>query len=111
MSFRIQGICGIRRGNGEHVVEVGTETVSPGRKIDRRVAGGLDQAVGLMTCVLGLFSRSAKPATAAGIDAGDSSRSRKVERRSGGCDKTRDERMTLEQTHCFFFQHTTHKLT
>ena len=34
---RIQGICGIRRGDGSHVVEVGTETVSPGRKVDRRV--------------------------------------------------------------------------
>ena len=51
---RIQGICGIRRGDGSHVVEVGTETVSPGRKVDRRVlAGDLDQAVGLITCERG----------------------------------------------------------
>ena len=92
---RIQGVCVIRRSNGEHVVEVGIETVSPSRKVDRRVlAGDLDQVLRVITCERGLFSHSAKPATAAGIDAGIpdsvSSPSGKVERHSGpgGCDKT-----------------------
>ena len=69
---RIQGVCVIRRSNGGRVVEVGMETVSPGRTVDGRVlAGDLDQAVGLTTCERGLFSHSAKPATAAGINARD----------------------------------------
>ena len=43
-----------------------------GGKVDRRVsAGDLDQVNGLITCERGLFSHSAKPATAPGIDAGD----------------------------------------
>ena len=46
--------CDIRRRNGENVVEVGGETVSPGREIDRCVlAGDLDHAVGLVTCERG----------------------------------------------------------
>ena len=35
------------------------------------LAGDLDQVLGLITCEWGLSSRSAKPATAAGIDAGE----------------------------------------
>ena len=81
---RIQGVCGIRRGSGAHVVEVGTETVSTRMKVDRRVlTADLDQDLGLITCERGLFSHSAKRATAAGIPDSVSSPSGKVERRSG----------------------------
>ena len=67
-------VCGIRRSSGGHAVEVGTENVSPGRKVDRRVlAGDLDQVVGLITRERRLFGHWTKPATAAGIDAGDTS--------------------------------------
>ena len=56
-------ICDIRRRNcGGDPVEVGVDTVSPGREIDRSVlAGDLDQAVGLITCERALFSHTAKP--------------------------------------------------
>ena len=52
---RVQSVSVIRRSDGGHVVEVGIETVSPGRKVDRRVlAGDLDQVLGLVTCERGL---------------------------------------------------------
>ena len=44
----VQGVCMIRRSNGGHV----------------------DKVLWLITCERGLFSNSAEPATAAGIDAG-----------------------------------------
>ena len=56
-------ICDVRRRDGGwNAVEVGVETVSPGRETDRCVvAGDLDQAVGLITCERALFSHAAKP--------------------------------------------------
>ena len=42
---RIQGVCVVRRGIGGHVVEVGIETVSPGRKVDRLVLAGIPGSV------------------------------------------------------------------
>ena len=48
----IMKIFDIRRRNGDwNAVEVGVETATPGREIDRCVlAGDLDQAVGIITC-------------------------------------------------------------
>ena len=81
------------------------------------LAGDLDPVLGLITCERGLFSLSAKPATAAGIDAGDP-RSRRLQ--SVGQSRTtlrqaqevatrHDGGMTGEQTQGF--EHTTHMLT
>ena len=47
---------------GWNAVEVGVETVSPGRAFDRCIlAGDLGQAVGLITCERALSSHTAKP--------------------------------------------------
>ena len=63
-------ICDIRRRNGGwKAVEVGVETVPPGREIDRCVLTGDLQAVGLKTCERALFSHTAKPRTAPWIGA------------------------------------------
>ena len=51
----IVDFCDIRRRHGGgNIIEVGVETVSPGRAFGRRVlAGDLDQVVGLKTCEAG----------------------------------------------------------
>ena len=50
--------------------EVGAETVSPRREIDRCVfAGDLDQVAELITCERALFTHTAKPRTAPWIGA------------------------------------------
>ena len=66
-------VCDIRRSNGRRVIEFTMNTVSRRKKGHRRVfAGHLDQVLGLKkTCERGLFSHSAKPATAGGIVAVD----------------------------------------
>ena len=77
----------IRRSNGGNVVEVGIETVSPGRNVDRRVlAGDLDQVLAhnlLAVTVQPLGQTSHTASIDAGIPDSVFSSSGKAERRSG----------------------------